>query len=67
MLYALDPTELEFPAEKLVEFDTEGQFLQNNVFGNEATFHVCRLVHRHDIRILNNEDPRSFDDYERNN
>ncbi|GBM98716.1 hypothetical protein AVEN_117122-1 [Araneus ventricosus] len=42
------------------------RFLRKIVFRDEATFHVCGQVHRHNVRVWAAENPRVYVEYERN-
>ncbi|GBO29044.1 hypothetical protein AVEN_271697-1 [Araneus ventricosus] len=42
------------------------RFLRKIVFSDEATFHVCGHVHRHNVRVWAAENPRVYVEYERN-
>ncbi|CAJ0942841.1 unnamed protein product, partial [Ranitomeya imitator] len=50
----------------LHEIDNDSRFLQKIVFSDEATFHICGHVHRHNFRIWAPEHPHAYIEYERN-
>lgn len=50
----------------LHEINNDERFLQKIVFSDEATFHVCGHVHRHNVQIWAAENPHAYVEYKRN-
>jgi hypothetical protein len=49
----------------LERIDQIPNYLSNVMFSDEATFHICGKVNRHDIRIWESENPHSVREHVR--
>ena len=69
ILQALQPNDFklrhEFAIEMLDRIEQNPNYLANVVFSDEATFHTCGKVNRHNVRIWGSEAPHSFREHVR--
>ena len=59
------PKRVEFANALLARIDDDNDFLNHVAFSDEATFHTCGKVHRHNCRIWGEENPHVVMEYER--
>jgi hypothetical protein len=53
------PQRQQFAIEMLDRIDQNPNYLSNVMFSDEATFHICGKVNRHNGRIWRSENPHS--------
>ena len=60
------PQREAFATEILSRIDEDNDYLKHVVFSDEATFHTCGKVNRHNVRIWGSEHPHVAIEHERN-
>lgn len=69
LLHAIQPNDRprrrEFAETMLARLDDDDRYLATIAFSDEATFHVCGKVNRHNCRIWGSENPHAVIEYQR--